>query len=296
MKKSASLLGLLFLVITVLAQSNEEKHLKISSISFQNGTYYFHDNYGGTLNQFQQIVPESELLNQNLDDFNQYFYESDPNYSGAFSVQLAFDWLRGNENWNRLNPQLKFGFSYGSINLIRGNLNKMEYFRIDTLVSNSNGQEYYVDSVDSEDYTLNYDADFLVVDASLIIGSNPMSRWSFYGGVGMSAGINFNATARVFNTKDQYIDSRGNYNSPRYAWNPEFKEEVYRKNEAGIALMLGVPMGVNFRLSKKKKVWENFSFFLELRPSITYFKVSELDGSLYAASFNSFGVKYRFLE
>jgi hypothetical protein len=241
-------------------------------------------------------VPESQLLNKNFDDFDQFFYGSDPSYSGAFSVQLAFDWLGKSKAWDKLNPQLKFGFSYGNINLIRGSLNKMEYFRIDTLVSNSTGQEYYVDSVNSEDYTLNYDADFLVLDASLIIGSNRMNRWSFYGGLGLSAGMNFNATARVFNTKDQYIDSRGNYNSPRDQWNPEFKEEVFRKNGAGLSVMLSMPLGVNFRLSKARKTWEHFSLFLEARPSLTYFNVSGIDDNFYTATFNSFGLKYSFLE
>ncbi|MEX2380055.1 MAG: hypothetical protein WD530_04895 [Vicingaceae bacterium] len=297
--KNSVLLLLLFFSMTkayTQAQDQGERSLQLSGISAQNGTFNFHDNYGGSLETFKKLAPESDLLDKNFDDFNQSFYQSDPDYSGAFSVQFTFNWLNMNESWKKLNPQLKFGFSYGNINLIRGNLNKVEYHRIDTLISTSSGQEYYVDSVESEDYTLNYDADFLVLDASLIIGSNPMNRWSFYGGFGLSAGMNFNTTARIFSTKDQYIDSRGNYNNPRNHWDPEFREEVFRKNETGLALMLTMPLGVNFRLSKDKKIWENLSLFLEAKPALSYFSVSGIDNSFYASTFNSFGLKYSFWE
>lgn len=296
MKNTALLLLFLFSMTKAFSQAQEEKTLKIAGISIQNGTYHFQNNYGGSLESFKELVPESELLDQNFDDFDQFFNQADPAYSGAFSVQLAFDRLGKSKAWDNLNPQLKFGFSYGNINLIRGNLNKMEYYRIDTLTSNSSGKEYYVDSVDSEDYTLNYDADFLVLDASMIIGSNPMNRWSFYGGLGLSAGMNFSATARVFNTKDQYIDSRGNYNNPNDQWDPEYKEEVFRNNEVGLAVMLSMPLGVNFRLSKARKTWEHFSLFMEARPSLSYFSVSGIEDNFYTASFNSFGLKYSFLD
>jgi len=232
------------------SQAKESAKLRFNSFSVQFGVYESFGSQGGSLKEFKALVPESELLDKDFSDFDQYFFSEGERDNFAASVQLYFDWRTGNEFWNKLNPQLRVGLSHSKINLMNGRLSKLGYHRIDTLTSSGNGEVYYVDSVSIQNYFLEYKADILLIDGALTFSSNPNSRWSIYAGVGLSVGMIFDNIAFVSFTDDRYYDSRSKYKNTNNQWNPIFKEEVFSDNELGYAVLASLPLGLNFRLSK----------------------------------------------
>lgn len=283
----------LFFITDAFSQAKEPVKLRFNTFSAQFGFYGFLGRQGGNLKDFKALAPESELLENNFDDFNQSFYNRNNEANPAFSAQLYFDWRTKNEFWNKLNPQLRLGLSYASINLMNGNLYGIDYHRIDTLTSNKNGKTYYVDSVNTENYILDYQAEMLLIDAALMFSSNPNSRWSIYAGMGLSIGMIFGNTAIIRYIDGQYYNSRANYNSTSNHWNSMQKEEVFSNNQLGYAALASLPLGINFRLSKKDNFWGNTSLFAEMRTALSYINTSALGSELSTSRFNMFGIKYK---
>lgn len=278
---------------SVFAQAKEKPILTLNGFSAQFGTYNAKTNFIGSMEKFRSLTPESKLLDKNFDDYNQSFYNSyNENYGESASLFVTFDYNRSNGVWSKLNPQFRFGVSFASVDLFNGSISKTEYFRIDTLVSTQTGESSYVDSVASENYDLRYVSEMFLLDAHLLLSSNPERTWSFYGGIGLSMGFLMNPQATISYYSNDWIDSPAN-NNGLFFRDQLSKDESFSTNDFGFVALASIPLGLNFRLSKRKRVWENLNLFIEYRASLSYIDAPQLGGQMSTSGFNTFGVKYQ---
>lgn len=99
---------------------------------------------------------------------------------------------------------------------------------------------------------------------SFLVRSNPESRFSFFGGLGLEAGTSFRATNRVYySTENRYEDETDTYNFP-LSDDYELEKESLKTGASQSYSML-VPAGINLRLSKKHSFFSKLNFFVEFR-------------------------------
>ena len=102
MKKSLFLILLLSGLSQLQAQSEEAKPLSLSQVSIQLGNYGISNNYGGSLEEFKSLSPNSGFLDQDFDDYDQTFFKNGMDFYSTFSIHSTFDWNGKNDKWKSL--------------------------------------------------------------------------------------------------------------------------------------------------------------------------------------------------
>lgn len=275
----------------LLAQAKPPKTLTINGFSMQINGFVMPLAFTGGLTKFRELAPNSNLLKNDFKNFNQSTWSGYSDYeSPSFGMSVIFNWRTKSENWNNFHPKLRFGISTYNINLMQLNMYSERHFIIDTLISKGDGSVYYVDSVETENYDLDYYAQFVFVNAQLLIGGNPANRWIIYGGVGLSVGYSINSQIDIYNYNKQFYNSQVNYN-PDPRWSPNNKSENYSGGE-GFAVIASIPIGLEFRMSKTERIWENINLFLEGAPSLAFISFSKIGSNSNTATSFAFGLKY----
>ncbi len=273
---------------------DKDGRLKFSAISISLGSIANSNNYEGSLSNFQNLAPNSDLLQSPIVNSSPggYYYEYD--FGAMFNVNAYFDISDKDGDKSKYNAKLRFGITFTDQTFFSQSAFSSESFRVDTLTSNRDGNTFFVDSVQSESYYMSYGSDQLFFDIAYIIGSNTQNRLSIYGGVGMSLGFSFNASTQISLSKDNYFVSGATYASNSNLFNDfDIKEENF-SNDGGFTAMLSVPFGLEFRLSKKDNAWGKSRLFMEGRPGITYLDIPELESRLITSAIWGFGFKYDF--
>jgi len=266
---------------SVFAQKEQIKTIKrisIKEIYIQTGLFV-EQNSNGSLTDFKTLAPQSVLLNS---DFTGY---SSSNASGAsgnnmFSVMLGIQFSDKQKTTYKANPLLRLGFSYCSGTTLIGSLNKEDSNAYDTLTSNQTGQTLYVDSVTERYYSMNYSSQQLRFDGSLIFRTNPEARWSLFTGLGIIAGFSLNAKTSIFYSKYDNTETRFPNGTIYSSSNSSYpgdnikKEEFKNKNNFGLSTY--IPLGLDFRIGKKREFWKRIHLFYELRPAINITSIPEL--------------------
>ena len=179
----------------------------------------------------------------------------------------------------KANPLLRLGISYFSGTSITSAFYKEERFPYDTLTSSQTGQVIYIDSINSKSYSMNYSSEQLRLDASLIFRTNPEARWSLFAGIGVNAGLSINASTDIYFNRYESSDTRfinGNGSSPYGYSNTDNSKSENFKNKSNFGLSTYIPMGVDFRIGKKKEFWKRTHLFYELRPGVNITSIPEL--------------------
>lgn len=287
MKKSVTAALVAILVTgTILAQESN-KGLRISEFHIQNGMgYNSMQNY--ELSDFQSLAPNSVLLKNDLSEFtpNSYFmFNGARGFNGNSyqSIQLGLTFK------NNPNPLWRIGISHGASNSFSAGFSKDTYAPFDTLTSSQTGEQFYIDSVHSENYFMDYRSQQLRIESSLIYRTNVEKRWSVYAGIGASLGLSYNAHTHISYSTSDYISST--YSN--YSGNYSTATEHYR-NKTNISTSLFVPMGVDFRIGKNKEFWKRLHLYYEMKPSLSFLSVPELRTFTSVNMINSFGLKVTF--
>ncbi len=119
---------------------------------------------------------------------------------------------------------------------------------------------------------MTYTTQQIRVDISVIYRTNPLARWSMYGGVGIEFGSSVRASTNVYYSEYSFIESSG---SSSNGSNTMFRyETIANKNNIGGAAYL--PLGVDFRVGKKREFFKQMHFFYEARPFLNYLNIPEL--------------------
>lgn len=278
-KNFLSVVILLTVSLSVIGQEQQPKTVKRISIHdfyIQTGMF-LERNTNGTLTDFKTLAPKSVLLNS---DFTGYSSSNGFSLTGnsMFSVMLGIQFSDKQKKAYKTNPLLRLGISYFSGTSLTSSLYKDERKPYDTLTSTQTGQTVYRDSITTKSYSMNHSSEQLRFDGSLIFRTNTEARWSLFTGIGITAGLSINA-----NTDIDYItysrietrDQNGNTSPSSSSDNFKIKTERYSsKNNFGLSAY--IPMGVDFRIGKKREFWKRTHLFFELRPGINSTSIPEL--------------------
>ncbi|GCD78987.1 hypothetical protein [Schleiferia thermophila] len=271
---------LLTVSFSVFGQEQQPKtinKISIHDIYIQTG-FFSERNTNGTLSDFKTLAPQSVLLNNNMTDFSQSGGFSLTSNT-MFSVMLGLQFSDKQKTIYKANPLLRLGISYFSGTTLTGGLYKEDRKPYDTLTSTQTGQTVYIDSITTKNYSMNYSSEQLRFDGSLIFRTNPEARWSIFTGIGITAGLSINANTDIYYSNYGRTETRyanGNTSSSYgYSSSDNSKTEKFR-NKSNFGLSSYIPMGIDFRIGKKKEFWKRTHLFYELRPGINITSIPEL--------------------
>jgi hypothetical protein len=231
-----------------------------------------------TLSNFKTLAPQSLLLKNDLSAYSQSGGITSIETLGL-SMGLGISLRNKNKTGYNDRTQLRLGIGYYSVTGASAYFSNVTRITYDTLKSATSKEVTYLDSVKHKNYNMNYSSRQLRLDASLIYKSNPDKRWSVFGGIGANASVSLNATTTIGyyeyvgkETKD--VNGRTS-NSSSYSDFKKNKTETFA-NKTNLSASAYVPMGVDFRLGKKREFWKHAHLFYELRPSIMATTIPEL--------------------
>lgn len=249
----------------------------------------------GSLEDFNTMAPNSELLKNEFDSFSQSQGHSISG-NAALSVMVGLKFSNKDKKDYRSNPILRLGFSYSSSDHISNSYWKENRFPYDTLTSSQTGQQTFIDSVQMESYNMDYTSEQLRFNAALIFRTNPEARWSLYSGVGATVGVSINSKTRVHYHShfiDETFDHNFNYPQIQNNNNEERISEEY-KNQMNYGFSAYVPFGVDLRLGNKKEFWKRTHLFYELKPEINMVTIPELYTTTNTRVTHGLGVRVTF--
>jgi hypothetical protein len=251
------------------------KKIKIQDAHVQLG-FILQPNAPSSLSDFKKLAPNSTLLNENFSNFN-HSNSMGVDGSSMFNVMVGLNFLDKAKQTYKSNVQLRLGINYMAIQGLANSYFKETRKAYDTLISQQTGQYTILDSITYQSYRMNYNSKQLRLDGSLIFKTNTEARWGLYGGIGVSFGASINASTDIVYSKYTRAENPTgiNYSSNNSNSNDVNKSEVYiQKNNIGASVY--IPLGIDFRIGKKKEFWKHTHLHYELRPGITYLSVPEL--------------------
>jgi hypothetical protein len=237
-----------------------------------------------TSNEFKALAPQSILLNRDvtgLSSSSNFFYGQ----NGSLSILLGVKFANKNKTAYRKSPSLRIGITCMSASLLTGGLYQQTKGGADTLVSAQSGKSIYIDSLISERYDMEYKAQQLRLDCSLIFRTDPDARCALYSGIGITAGYSINSTTTISYNQSKWIrygtdDESGYQNSgfffpTRHTADYKSQSEKFR-NQNSFSTSAYVPIGIDFRIGKRRAFWKMTHVFYEMRLGVNFSFVSVL--------------------
>jgi hypothetical protein len=233
--------------------------------------------------EFKTLAPQSVLLNRDvtgLSSSSNFFYGQ----NGSLSILLGVKFANKDKTAYRKSPSLRIGITYMSSSLLNSGLYGRSNGGVDTLVSGQSGAMLYVDSLTSKFYNTEYRAQQLRLDCSLIFRTDPNMRWGLFAGIGITGGYSINATTRIDYNERKWVQYRAadeyqntfNYFPTRNTFGGYSSITEEYRNKNSFTTSAYVPIGVDFRVGKKRALLKMLHVFYELRPGINFTFVSEL--------------------
>lgn len=278
MKNVTFLLLFALLSFSLAAQDNKENNstLKITGLhikpSIEIGSMHF-----GTIDDFRELAPQSELLQNDFVDFQNHTNHGITS-SSSFSIMSEFEFWNKNEKSYRKNPLLRIGIGFTSENILAGNKYREISKPFDTLVSNTSGVSAFSDSITATRYGMEKKSEQLYLKGDLIFRTDPEKRWSIYAGIGLSLGVSINSSTDVYYFQDRWISTKfSNGHTATYegSYNENYTRESH-KNKSIFGFTSYIPMGLDFRLGKKSEFWKRIHLFYEFQPTIQVYSIPEL--------------------
>ncbi|MES2798696.1 MAG: hypothetical protein V4638_01650 [Bacteroidota bacterium] len=279
--QSALSISLLFLTTINFAQESGEKNITLSEAQVFFGAQ-ISDYRSLNLVEMQKFAPSSSILARDFTGFSQsgYGYLNSSQLLAA-SLGLSFK--------NLPYMTLRLGLNYSDRNSFYGSLSKSETGRYDTLTSSATGQQYFQDTTRFSMAYFNHSSQIISFDASILFRTNPEKRWSIYGGVGYTAGIGFNSFSSIGYSEYTYGQ---NYGYGGESPNAVSINETF-KNKSYFTHTIYLPMGVDFRIGKKREFWNRLHLFYEIKPSITFNHIPELGTSTHLGIGHGLGIRVK---
>jgi len=295
-----SFIAVVFLFCFVASNAQETEKLKrfrVNEFNLLLGNSSNMHHYG-TLEEFRKLAPQSELLKNDFTGFNSsqgysYSYSSNTIFAAMVGIQLRDK----NKKTYKLNPQIRAGFNFSGNTSFSDYLYLSNTTRVDTLASNTSGKRAFTDSVNSQYYYMNYFSQNLSLDLSILFRTNPEERWSLFTGVGIVGGASINSFTEIqyakHNYEHSYFENDMNnifYGSTTYYDDGERISERF-KNKSNFIVGAYLPLGIDFRIGKKRDFWKRMHIFYEIRPGISMNSVPEIGNYINATILHGFGLK-----
>ncbi len=268
-----------FMSYACFGQEVSEKRILISDVNIQSNLTT-QAGIPGSLQDFKGLAPTSALLNSNFSGFTNYGSHVFSSSNGLnISLGLA---LKNKQKMDyKSKPLLRLGVGYFNQGDFFNYYTKTTSSPYDTLTSTSSGQSIYLDSIHNETYSMNYKSQQLRFDASLIFRTNKDARWSLFGGIGFNAGLSINANTNISHSISDNATivnpSASASISPigNSAGTFTVITETFR-NKANMSMSTYIPMGVDFRIGKKREFWKRLHLYYELRAALSITSIPEI--------------------
>ncbi len=224
---------------------------------------------------WRRLLPGSSLLQEDLPPRGEAgMYGADfrdsprgPGSVGGLAlatVSASLNLERERDTPGRFDQRLRLGLVYGGGETTRGYWGREETAPYDTLVSLGTGDEYVLDSTWSESYRATLTRSRLGLDAIYIAHRATPSRFSWYVGIGLQAGLATGGNAEVIHNVarwEESPDGMANYEGETLG------REQFRIATTGYA-GLNALFGIDFRLGKRSPFWSALHLYQETRPGI----------------------------
>jgi len=244
---------------------------------FLNTGVFLEQNGSGMLSDFRTLAPQSAVLNTMNDVSNSDGFTIMGNSS--FSALVGIKFKNKNSESYKSNPLLRLGISYFTGSALSYSTFNDTRKPFDTLTSAQTGQTIYIDSLSYQSHTMNYTSEQLRLDVSVLFRTNPEARWSVFGGLGITAGLSLNANTHIHYNKFDRTEARfpnGNNSFTNSSLTNETRITERFQNSNNFGASAYIPMGVDFRIGKKREFWKQMHLFYELRPGINTVSIPEL--------------------
>jgi hypothetical protein len=266
-KKLLFILGMSSLCLNYLqAQSS----FGVSEVRISVGSLSERSDEIGSLSDFRKLAPNSNILKpSNTANFDNNFYN---NYypsggDGLFSIQLGLQNKRPNGKSSR--PTYLVGFTHIGGSSVYKTLSKENNYIVDTFVSLQTGEKFYQDSTVFKRINMFYNSAELRFDLGVRFSTNPKLRWSLFGGGMIGLGKLYNSrtniTQSIMKELRTPINTTPSFNT--YSIN-EILDNEQIKNDGGNNISISTPIGVDFRIGKRREFWKKLHLVAELRPGI----------------------------
>lgn len=276
MKNLTLLSAVPFLLTSLVNGQNVNKRIQVNDFSVQAG-FYYQGKTNGNLNDFKILAPQSLLLNSNFSGFRE-----DNSYENSnvrmLSMMLGLKFRNKQLQNYRTNPILRIGINYYSGTNLMNELTKQTRKTYDTLTSSQTGKSIYLDSVNSQRYSMSLFSQQLRFDASVVFRTNPESRWSLFAGVGVSGGLTINSTINI--RYSEYRSAQNPFGDNYFGsfnYNAYFDKTENVKIKNNFVASVYIPMSVDFRIGQKNEFWKRMHLFYEARPSLNITSMSQLN-------------------
>lgn len=275
---SAFNLTALFAQEATPTKTDKKCSFHITEVQLQNG-FQLNPMPHTNLLDFQAMAPNSALLATDFSSFSLANRQATGGSFHALSVGIKF---------KKSNPTLRLGIAY----LMNNNLNmayeKVIKYAYDTLTSSQTGTQTILTHDSLYRYSMTNLSKQLRLDAALIFRTNESARWSLYAGVGASLGYTIESTTRIDYTienmdrpksKENTIDSR--------------QTEIF-ENKNYLTSSIYAPLGIDFRMGKKREFWKHLHLTYELKPSINFVAIPEIKTATVVGMVSTGGLRYSF--
>lgn len=292
--KNSLLLFLIFPFLSIV-QAQEINKLRISEFSLLAGESARKYNFLN-IEDIRILAPQSLIANKDMSKFNSYYGYGSSNYP-FYSAQIGILFNSPNEN-GVANPLLRLGISYFSGSSYNTFFYKNYGERIiDTFKSSQTGEMTFIKAERSESLSYTLYSEYLNLESSLIFRTNTNTRFSFYGGIGFSPGITFNNYSTVRYIERDWINSHNldpNIRQLYPSYNMQ-EEEVF-KNKNGFNLFASIPLGINFRLSKKNQLLKQINIYYEVKPGMNLSYIPEVGSNVAAGAQHGAGIRFAWIN
>lgn len=295
MKNGHVLLVVISLLFSFSISAQEEKQKTVKRINIYDvclwDGQFLERSTISSLHVFRELAPESVLLKN---DFTNYStlrllnLTNNPMYSAFFGIKLR----NKEKTAYKTNSHLRIGLSYFSGTSLTYTIYKSDRKTYYTLINA--GQTTYFDSVTTKSYNMFYSSEQFRLDGSLIYHTNPQSGWSLFSGIGITAGFSINAATSIYYSHDEKTEARNSTSSnsspPLIFDFEDMKSEKFRnKNNFGSSVF--IPMGIDFRIGKKKEFWKRIHLFYEARPGVNITFIQKKQFAANASLQHGFGLR-----
>lgn len=277
---SAFNLTTLFAQEATPTKTDKKCSFHITEVQLQNG-FQLNPMPRTNLLDFQSLAPNSILLGT---DFSSYSLVNRLLTGGSFhalSVGLKF---------KKSNPTLRLGVSYLTNNNLNMAYEKVIKYAYDTLTSTQTGTQTVLTHDTLYRYSMTNLSKQLRLDASLIFRSNEAARWSLYAGVGASLGYTIESTTRV----DFSVIHLNNQSNDDGMQHQATKQTTIFENKNYLTSSIYAPLGIDFRIGKKREFWKHLHLTYELKPSINFVAIPEIKTFTTVGLISTGGLRYTF--
>lgn len=279
-------IALLFLAVSIAANAfagKKVKHIitnksnsRISSVSLIAGNSSYNTQNVSTLANFKLLAPNSKLLNIPIANSNNYYnYFNNGGLSNGNTGVLMGINLGGNRKHFR-NLELRVGATSNNINFSYY-ASQQDKYRIDTLKGTNTNTQVFVDSLRNKYLSANYNAKLIGADIALLCKTNDARKFSFYGGLGLNVATLLNASTNIYYSEYSYGNSYSNNNY--YQNDTSASENLASTSKTNITNFY-IPLGINYKLSKKNYFLKHINLFAETRPTLSIINIQGTNSKL----------------